>query len=137
MGMCVESGVFPFLIMKKIYTIKNNAVFTRVYNKGKSEVLPTVVIYARYNPHLENTHIGITAGKKLGGAVERCRARRIIREAWRLIQNENEGLGDVPYYIVFVARSRCFKKKCKMQYVKKDIEKGLVSLGLLKDRGDV
>ncbi len=123
--------------MKKIYTIKNNAVFTRMYTKGKCEVLPTVVMYTRKNPRLENAQIGITTGKKLGGAVERNRARRIIREAWRTLVNENVGLGEKPYYIVFVARSRCFKKTCKMQHVQRDILRGLVKLGLLEDEREV
>ncbi len=131
--MGVSSGVFPFLVMKKIYTIKNNAVFTRMYAKAKSEVRPTVVIYARKNVHLDTVQIGITVSKKLGGAVQRNRARRLVREAWRIIQNENEGLFNTPCYVVLVARSRCFKKNCKMQHVKRDIESGLRALGLLEE----
>lgn len=118
--------------MKKIYTIKQNSVFTRMYAKGKNSVLSTVVVYVRRNPSLEHSQLGITVGKKLGGAVERNHARRIIREAWRLLVCENEGLYDAPFYVVVVARSKCFKKKTKMQHVKKDLTSALIALGLLE-----
>ena len=120
--------------MKKIYTIKKNSVFTRIYTKGKSNVQPTLVVYARKNPALKHSEIGITTGKKLGGAVQRNRARRIIREAWRLLISENEGLAKQPFYVVVVARSRCFKKITKMQTVKKDLYRGLVALGLISEQ---
>ena len=122
--------------MKKIYTIKKNTVFTRMYTKGKSTVLPSVVLYTNKNTRLANIHIGITAGKKLGGAVLRNRARRIIREAFRELLCEYESLSSQPYYIVFVARSKCFRKTTKMQYVKKDIKKGLKTLGLIEDASE-
>ncbi len=130
----VSVGGFSFFAMKKIFTIKKNSVFTRIYTKGKSSVQPSVVIYVRKNPALENSEIGITTGKKLGGAVQRNRVRRIIREAWRLLVREDEGLAKKPFYVVVVARSRSFKKNMKMQTVKKDMYRGLVSLGLIAER---
>ncbi len=122
--------------MKKIYTIKQNSVFTRIYSKGKSCVLPTVVVYVRRNPRLDHSELGITVAKKLGGAVQRNRARRLIRESWRLIARENESLLDLPYYVVVVARSRCFRKNVKMQTVKRDLTSGLKTLGLIEDKGE-
>ena len=124
--------ILTIIDMKKIYTIKSNAVFTRMYAKGKCEVLPTVVVYVRKNTRLENAQIGITTAKKLGGAVSRNRARRLIRESWRILTKENEGLLNKPYYIVFVARSKIFKKTCKMQSVKRDILHALEKLGLIE-----
>lgn len=132
----ISVGGFSFFAMKKIFTIKKNSVFTRIYTKGKSSVQPSVVIYVRKNPALENSEIGITTGKKLGGAVQRNRARRIIREAWRLLVSEEEGLAEKPFYVVVVARSRLFKKTAKMQMVKRDLYRGLVSLGLIEEQGE-
>lgn len=66
----------------------------------------------------------------------RNRARRIIREAFRELLCEYESLSSQPYYIVFVARSKCFRKTTKMQYVKKDIKKGLKTLGLIEDASE-
>ena len=93
--------------------------------------MPSIVVYVRKNPGLARPEIGITAAKKMGGAVQRNRARRIIREAWRLLTDEYEGLTKQPFYVVVVARSKCFKKNTKMQSVKKDLKKGLEELGLL------
>ena len=51
--------------------------------------------------------IGITATKKVGGAVQRNRAKRLIRAAWREVEPS------VPYGwdLVFVARGRTHKAK--------------------------
>lgn len=43
---------------------------------------PYVVIYVRKNK-LKCRRLGITAGKKVGGAVQRNRAKRVIRAAYR------------------------------------------------------
>lgn len=51
--------------------------------------------------------MGITASKKIGNAVERNRARRVIREALRKIDMSKAG----SYDIVFVARSKTVRKK--------------------------
>ncbi len=55
---------------------------------------------------------GITATKKVGGAVQRNRAKRLIRAAWREVEPE------VPYGwdFIFVARART--TGAKMQQVR-------------------
>lgn len=62
--------------------IKNNKDFLALYNRGKIVVSPHVVIYVRKN-RTGLKRLGITAGKKVGGAVERNRAKRVIRAAYR------------------------------------------------------
>lgn len=130
------SGVFPFVWedMEKIFTIKNNSVFTRMYSKGKSSPQPTVVVYCRRNPGLKKTHVGITTSKKMGGAVARNRARRIIREAYRTLIMEDLNLNAKPYYIVFVARKKCFLKTTRMQNVLCDIRKAFKELGITEEQ---
>ena len=118
--------------MEKIFTIKNNAVFTRMY-RAKNSAQSTVVVYYKRNPRLTKAQIGITASKKLGGAVQRNRARRIIREAYRQLVLEGTGINDTPYYYVFVARSRCFNKKVRMQNVLNDMRKAFCDIGMLGD----
>ncbi|HPF55919.1 MAG TPA: ribonuclease P protein component, partial [Clostridiales bacterium] len=51
--------------------------------------------------------IGVTAAKKIGSAVERNRARRVIKEAYRSICPRIDGGWD----LVFVAREGTGKKK--------------------------
>ena len=50
--------------------------------------------------------MGITASKKIGNAVKRNRARRIIREAFRLVQPLIADKTDKRYDFVFVARGK-------------------------------
>ena len=87
--------------MKKTVTIKENHVFRRMYSKGRSTVTPMVVVYCRKN-RLGHNRLGVTVSTKLGGAVVRNRARRRLREVYRLAQPRMaQG-----YDIVLVARTR-------------------------------
>ena len=86
-----ESGV-PFL--KFTVTIKRNHEFQRLYHKGKSAATPYLALYCRKN------RLGLTVGKKVGGAVTRNRVRRRVREIYRL----HEGELRPGYDIVVVAR---------------------------------
>ena len=81
-------------------TINNNKTFLFLYKKGKCIVNKNVVIYVRKNNRPYNT-LGITAGKKVGNAVARNRAKRVIRQAYR----ENEINMPLGMDIVIVARA--------------------------------
>ena len=83
--------------------IKLNHQFRMVYSRGKCQSAPTLVTYVlpRRNG---GVHIGITSGKKIGGAVVRNRARRVIAAAWRSCQAQLKP--DLNAMIVFVARSK-------------------------------
>jgi len=69
--------------MKKAVTLKENWEFRRLYQKGKSAVGPAMVIYCKKN-RLDHNRLGVTVSTKLGGAVIRNRARRRLREVYRL-----------------------------------------------------
>ncbi len=66
----------------KIVSLDQNGQFQRLYRRGKSVVTPTMVVYALPN-RMGRVRLGITAGKKVGGAVLRNRAKRRIRELFR------------------------------------------------------
>ena len=85
--------------MSKGVTLKLNKEFKTLYYHGRSAVDPLVIVYARRN-RLGVTRTGITTGKKLGGAVQRSRCRRIIRAAY------DEVKANIPagWDLVFVAR---------------------------------
>lgn len=85
-----------------LYTniIKNNRTFLFLYKKGKCILSRNIVIYVRKNNKPYN-NIGITAGKKVGNAVARNRAKRVIRQAYR----ENEIDMPVGIDMIIVARS--------------------------------
>ena len=87
--------------MKFSSALKLNHIFRRLYaTQGYANGM--LVLYARPN-RLGVNRVGITTGKKLGHAVVRNRARRRLREVYRL----NEALFKPGYDIVVVARSRC------------------------------
>ena len=87
--------------MKKAVTLKNNYEFQRMYRKSPSAVTPCMVVYCRRNC-LGHNRLGVTVSTKLGKAVLRNRARRRLREAYRLAQPElKQG-----YDFILVARSR-------------------------------
>ena len=87
--------------MKFSSALKLNHVFRRLYTtQGYANGM--LVLYARPN-RLGVNRVGITTGKKLGHAVVRNRARRRLREVYRL----NEALFKPGYDIVVVARHKC------------------------------
>ena len=87
--------------MKFSSALKLNHIFRRLYStQGYANGM--LVLYARPN-RLGQNRVGITTGKKLGHAVVRNRARRRLREVYRL----NESLCKPGFDIVVVARSRC------------------------------
>lgn len=108
----------------KATVLNQNKDFRSLYYRGKSNVSPFLVMYVRKNRFGFN-RIGITSGKKLGGAVERNRSRRLIREAYRLISPDIIGSWD----IVFVARTRTVTA-C-MQQVKSAMTKQMKALHML------
>ena len=91
-----------------LYTVslKDNRSFRRLYSSGKSAVSPYMAIYVKKN-RLGTNRLGMTVSKKIGCAVERNRARRVIREAAReVLPGVSRGVD-----LVFVARSRTVRLK--------------------------
>lgn len=86
-----------------LYTeiLNNNKDFLTLYKKGKYSASAYSVIYVRPNGKPYN-RLGITAGKKVGNAVCRNRAKRLIRLAYR----QAETSIPVGIDIVIVARAR-------------------------------
>ena len=87
--------------MKYSSALNLNHIFRRLYST-KGFANGYLVLYARPN-RLGVNRVGITTGKKLGHAVVRNRARRRLREVYRL----NEHLFKPGFDIVVVARHRC------------------------------
>ena len=87
--------------MKRAVTLKENYEFRRMYQKGASAVGGGMVLYCRKN-RCGHNRLGITTSVKLGHAVVRNRARRRLREVYRL----NAGRLRQGWDIVLVARGR-------------------------------
>ena len=82
------------------------------------------VFYLRATPEKDFSRLGVVTSRKVGCAVERNRARRVIRAAFSQLED-----GVTGWDLVFVARSRT--TRVKMQVVLADMEKQLTALGVL------
>lgn len=87
--------------MKAAVTLKKNHEFRLLYRKGASAAAGSMVLYCRKN-RLGCNRLGVTVSVKLGGAVVRNRARRRLREVYRLASPRLAQGWD----IVLVARGR-------------------------------
>ncbi len=85
----------------KMLSITRNNDFLRLYRRGKSLTAPCVVCYIMPNK-LGVIRLGLTTSKKIGSAVRRNRARRVLRAAMReILPRFKNG-----YDIVLVARTK-------------------------------
>lgn len=82
-------------------TLTLNKEFRRAYYRGRSFSTPVLVVYMLKNRRDFN-RIGLTASKKIGKAVARNRARRVMKEAYRLLEPQLPKGFD----FVLVARTR-------------------------------
>ena len=114
-----------FTFIMRIVKLKENRDFRRVYNKGKSYVCPFFVVYINKN-RWDNSRLGITVGKKIGNAVKRNRAKRIITAAFSEVCPQLQP----GYDFVIVARTRILN--VKSTEVTSHLLKILNSTGVLK-----
>ncbi len=68
--------------MKRRFRLTRSTDFKRVRNFGKSYAHPLVVLVAMPIPE-QKIRVGVSATRSLGGAVERNRAKRLLRESIR------------------------------------------------------
>ena len=118
--------------------ITENHLYQKAYAKGKSAPGRFVAVYTlpdrqnhRYvkaDPcHRPLNRIGLTTGKKIGGSVVRSRARRLMREAYRLIESEY----GVCYGNLIVIAARARIAGAGMEEVKLDLLNCMRKLGLV------
>ncbi|MFA6807587.1 MAG: ribonuclease P protein component [Eubacteriales bacterium] len=79
------------------YRMKKNSEFKKVFSSGKSFASKYVIVYISRG----KTKFGFIASKKIGNAVKRNRAKRLMREALRL----NYGKIKDGYQIIIIARA--------------------------------
>ncbi|HEY5262125.1 MAG TPA: ribonuclease P protein component [Solirubrobacteraceae bacterium] len=61
--------------------LSRSAEFDRVYRQGRSVANRYLVLYAFPRAGGEPGRVGLSVGRKVGGAVERNRVKRLLREA--------------------------------------------------------
>ncbi len=113
--------------LSKPITLNQNSDFRRAYGRGKNYASPALVTYVVKN-RVGYCRYGITTSKKIGNAVQRNRARRVIRAAVFELSDQMTGSFD----IVFVARSKT--KYVKSTAIRDMMQAQLVSAGVIKPK---
>ncbi len=108
--------------------LRRSEDFRRVWKEGRSWAHPLFILWVaphgRYDPRL-----GFVASRKVGKAVQRNRARRLLREAARLLYSQLESGWD----IVFVARAPL--AEAKLPEVMEAMRDLFRQAGLLREEG--
>ncbi len=112
--------------MKFTESITENRIYRQMYSRAKSVVCRNIVVYVRKNRCGRN-RLGITCTKTVGKAVERNRAKRLMREAYRLNEEKLKRSIDC----VMVARTRA--KDAAFCDVEKDFLYAVAKLSCLED----
>ena len=111
--------------MLKKNVLRRKSDFSTIYNKGKSVGDRYVVLFYRKN-NLPYNRLAYLASKKVGYAVKRNRARRLLKESVRLTNLELP----TGYDFIIIARNTITNAKCAE--VKKSFESALKRTGVLK-----
>ena len=72
--------------------LSRSADFDRVYREGRSHASRHLVLYSFPRAGGDDPRLGVSVGRKVGGAVDRNRVKRVLREAfWAMAPELPEG----------------------------------------------
>ncbi|MBE6703399.1 MAG: ribonuclease P protein component [Ruminococcaceae bacterium] len=105
----------------KEYAIKEHHLYNKAFAKGQRAVGKLVAVYVLRDyaaRHLRDANpqkaylnrVGLSVGKKIGGAIQRNRAKRLLREGYRAVKAEGVKTG---FLVVLAAREEIREKKAQ------------------------
>lgn len=103
--------------MERRVRLRRTSDVRRVYDEGRSWAHPLLVLVAQPNG-LDFSRVGVTASRRVGSAVARNRAKRLLREAARHLYPQFEAGWDM----MLIARTQILKTK------EPQVEEALASL---------
>ena len=107
--------------------LRQSRDFLRLRQEGERLVQGCLIANWKKLPAGGSSRLGVVTSRKVGSAVERNRARRLLRESFRLHQHE---FGQ-PMELILVARPSI--ARCAFGEVEKDFLTTLRRAGLLKN----
>jgi ribonuclease P protein component len=97
----MSAGPGPAGRRRRRRRLSRSGEFERVYREGRSHASRYLVVYAFPRPENDGApRLGVSVGRKLGGAVERNRVKRLLRDAFWAAAEQL----DVGHDFVIVAR---------------------------------
>ena len=112
--------------MQRQFRLTRSTDFKRVRRDGRSNAHPLIVLIALEN-HLPITRVGVAAGKRVGDAVKRNRAKRLMRSAARDLHPQIHAGWD----LIIIARTPIIQ--VKMPQVRDALQQLLQRAGLFAD----
>ena len=112
--------------MLKNNVLRKDADFDNVYKRGRSVGERYVVVFYIKN-HRDINRTCFLASKKVGNSVRRNRARRLMRESYRLMKDRLP----IGYDIIIIARNTITGRT--FFEVDKSIKRAFSKAGLMKD----
>ena len=119
------------LLFSKSMRIKQGRDFARIRERGQRLALGCLVVNWQPRPEAPVSRLGVITSSKIGGAVVRNRARRLMREAFRLHRHDLAVAVD----LVLVARASIAGKG--LAEVEKDFLTTLRKAKLLREGSTV
>lgn len=111
---------------RRVRTLPHAWQFRRCYDSGKKLVAKHAVIFLHPAETRDGVRVGVVASRKVGGAVKRSRAKRLLRQAARRVVPK---WNDRHIWVVLVAKASIVEARAVE--IEDDIERALIAGGEL------